>query len=565
MHRNLLIYLSALSALSPLPSLSLRHGAHQLRDLYAYPKYEVQFMNDLPLSAGDAQRCKITGIGIEEDWMAMRPAGGSGGERRLINGDEGEGSSLNAQPDKLELVPMNFAHPEDEPGTPPYPYLCLMPSSNTTAAQTSRIDQLDEVEDELDPVQGWQALSHLEGKCLYSRQGWFTYAYCHNNYIRQFRQAHHKHPHPPGGVIPTEDPAYDAYTLGQANPSPRKGSSTKSKVKGVKGAPNAAKAEQQTTLNSLDQSSSISTGTDTGVGVGKGDITAPAVSFGLDASSRYLVQRWSDGTRCDKTGRPREVEVQVHCSMTTSDMIYMVKELAICQYVIIIHSPHLCGLPGFKAEHAQVEMAGIKCRQVISDEEFEKFEKGESEEEAERKKGVLGLPFSNKPIGEHEPQHRFGLDGQQQQSGPDGPGVPPVDETQSLGGSSDSTIDGTEIVFGLDVEDSNLREMLKKALESLSDRARGKSSSLDNDDEGTNRDEEIVLVSWDEDDEGGAVLIDADMVLMGGEEGEKKVGLGEKEKGMLERVIREYLGRSKQSKNDEDEDAQDEERVKDEL
>lgn len=40
----------------------------------------------------------------------------------------------------------------------------------------ARIDQLEEVEDELDPVQGWKALAHLDGKCLYSKQGWFTYA-----------------------------------------------------------------------------------------------------------------------------------------------------------------------------------------------------------------------------------------------------------------------------------------------------------------------------------------------------------------------------------------------------
>ena len=28
------------------------------------------------------------------------------------------------------------------------------------------------------------------------------------------------------------------------------------------------------------------------------------------AGSRYLVQRWGDGTYCDKTGRKREVEIQ---------------------------------------------------------------------------------------------------------------------------------------------------------------------------------------------------------------------------------------------------------------
>ena len=29
------------------------------------------------------------------------------------------------------------------------------------------------------------------------------------------------------------------------------------------------------------------------------------------ARERYLVQRWGDGTICDKTGRQREIEVQV--------------------------------------------------------------------------------------------------------------------------------------------------------------------------------------------------------------------------------------------------------------
>jgi hypothetical protein len=29
------------------------------------------------------------------------------------------------------------------------------------------------------------------------------------------------------------------------------------------------------------------------------------------AGSRYLVQKWGDGTICDKTGKSREVEVQV--------------------------------------------------------------------------------------------------------------------------------------------------------------------------------------------------------------------------------------------------------------
>jgi protein OS-9 len=72
----------------------------------------------------------------------------------------------------LELVPMKIADPIS---TQLHDYLCLMPSENVTAAQ-SQSAQIDEEPEEVDPAVGWAALSHLEGKCLYIRQGWFTYS-----------------------------------------------------------------------------------------------------------------------------------------------------------------------------------------------------------------------------------------------------------------------------------------------------------------------------------------------------------------------------------------------------
>lgn len=56
-------------------------------------------------------------------------------------------------------------------------YLCLMPSENVTAAQSRSAQVEQEDHEEVDPAVGWAALSHLEGKCLYLRQGWFTYSY----------------------------------------------------------------------------------------------------------------------------------------------------------------------------------------------------------------------------------------------------------------------------------------------------------------------------------------------------------------------------------------------------
>lgn len=38
---------------------------------------------------------------------------------------------------------------------------------------------------------------------------------------------------------------------------------------------------------------------------------AANVELARGAGSRYLVQRWGDGTYCDKTNRKREIEIQV--------------------------------------------------------------------------------------------------------------------------------------------------------------------------------------------------------------------------------------------------------------
>jgi protein OS-9 len=67
--RNLGIYLSALATLSP--ALGVKHGAAQFRDLLAYPKYDVQFLNDLPISSGDAGRAETLGVETEDEWTRL--------------------------------------------------------------------------------------------------------------------------------------------------------------------------------------------------------------------------------------------------------------------------------------------------------------------------------------------------------------------------------------------------------------------------------------------------------------------------------------------------------------
>ncbi|KAJ8454190.1 hypothetical protein ONZ45_g19399 [Pleurotus djamor] len=129
-----------------------------------------------------------------------------------------------------------------------------------------------------------------------------------------------------GSYKPEEDPDWEAYTLGKAPATPEPGA-------------DLTVAEQN----------------------------AIAANFELakGAGSRYLVQKWSDGTFCEQTGKPREVEVQFHCSMTMTDTILFVKETKTCSYVLVINTPRLCGEPGFRSPRDSRSEAVIRCRSIV--------------------------------------------------------------------------------------------------------------------------------------------------------------------------------------------------------
>lgn len=51
--------------------------------------------------------------------------------------------------------------------------------------------------------------------------------------------------------------------------------------------------------------------------------------------------------------------------MTMTDTILFVKETKTCHYVMVIHTPRLCGEPGFKTRLEQREEAFIRCREIL--------------------------------------------------------------------------------------------------------------------------------------------------------------------------------------------------------
>jgi len=205
---------------------------------------------------------------------------------------------------------------------PGHSYLCFIPPE--PPAHDNSFEAQPEVTQTL--LQSWSLLQPLSGKCLYHRQGWFTYSYCHNSHVRQFREQPHVHPHL-AGYKPEEDPEWEAYTLGQAPENPESGA-------------DLSIAEQ----NAL----------------------AVNLELARGAGNRYLVQRWGDGTTCDKTGREREIEIQFHCSMTMTDTILFIKETSTCHYVLVIQTPRLCGDPVFRSRLENREESTIRCREIIS-------------------------------------------------------------------------------------------------------------------------------------------------------------------------------------------------------
>jgi protein OS-9 len=95
--RNLVIYASALASLSP--AWAFRPGPHQLRDLLAFPKYSVDFLNETPLSATDAAKCRSEGVELEDDFIQTRFTGE--GARRRLNGNDTRDGEGKRDPSKV--------------------------------------------------------------------------------------------------------------------------------------------------------------------------------------------------------------------------------------------------------------------------------------------------------------------------------------------------------------------------------------------------------------------------------------------------------------------------------
>ena len=169
---------------------------------------------------------------------------------------------------------------------------------------------------------GKELLAGLEGNCLFYPAGWWMYAFCYGDNIRQF------HALPPGGGVPAfppvEDPNIPSFVLG--------------KYKNTRKSHTDSQKSSETELSTQLQTS---------------------------GGTNYLTQKVGDGTTCDLTGRERRIEVQFHCNPGAVDRVAMIKETASCVYMMIVETPRLCNDMAFLPPRID-KPNPISCQEILA-------------------------------------------------------------------------------------------------------------------------------------------------------------------------------------------------------
>ncbi|RAL09240.1 PRKCSH domain-containing protein [Aspergillus homomorphus CBS 101889] len=225
-------------------------------------------------------------------------------------------------------------------------YLCQIPQvqvderANGSGNETAEADEQKELARATD--RGLELLREMEGKCMYYISGWWSYSFCYKEQVKQF------HALPSGSGVPNyppmEDPTTQSFVLGRF-PFQDEGG-----------------AEEDELAHEWEAGHKEATASTTDV-----------AELQTRGGSRYLVQRLDGGTRCDLTGRRRNIEVQFHCHPQSTDRIGWIKETSTCSYLMIIYTPRLCNDVAFLPPQ-QDEIHGIECREILKPEQVSNWE-----------------------------------------------------------------------------------------------------------------------------------------------------------------------------------------------
>ncbi|KAI9479588.1 glucosidase II beta subunit-like protein-domain-containing protein [Zychaea mexicana] len=227
--------------------------------------------------------------------------------------------TYNSQPQKSNQVIMMSAYGQ--------PFHCTIPDVEEQQDDSTFSTTKDNTEEDTHKIieRGLKLLEPLSKGCLlYQKPGYWTYEYCHKKHIRQF--------HVDRSAIQTDPPARtphgQSFYLGFFSPSSSSSSGSSN--------------SEQT------------------------DVAEPSTNLQHIGDQRYLTQRWTGGSECDLTGKPRTIEVQFHCDMNSHDRISMFQEVTTCQYQMVISTPRLCQ-EMMLASQTQSDVNKIQCNPIVPD------------------------------------------------------------------------------------------------------------------------------------------------------------------------------------------------------
>ncbi|KAG2218874.1 hypothetical protein INT45_003941, partial [Circinella minor] len=308
-------------------------------DIIAKPKYRVVLTEDkIPESS--------VYVDVDQEEMGFN------------NNDNSKDDALsthfiryNNQPDKTKQVIMMSAYGQ--------PFQCIIPTieeqndesannNNNNNKSGNENEKVNEQDTQKIIERGLKLLEPLTSKgCLYyQKPGYWTYEYCHKKHVRQF--------HVDRNAIQTDSPQQtphgQSFYLGFFSPTN-----------------NNNDKDGSTTTTSTTNNEDM-------------DITEPITSLRHVGDQRYLTQRWTGGSECDRTGKPRSIEVQFHCDMNSNDRISIFQEVTTCQYQMIITTPRLCQ-EMMLASQTQSDANKIQCNPIVPDHMLKSTSANQLEEE----------------------------------------------------------------------------------------------------------------------------------------------------------------------------------------
>jgi len=93
------------------------------------------------------------------------------------------------------------------------------------------------------------------------------------------------------------------------------------------------------------------------------------------SNSTYLPQWYTNGTKCDLTGKPRQTELRFVCNeAAVQDFIGDIFEPQSCEYTIVLHTSKLCSVPWLRPV-AEPTPLPITCKPLLTNEQMEKYNK----------------------------------------------------------------------------------------------------------------------------------------------------------------------------------------------